>query len=340
MVGRFQQSAITRFLTWTDTLPGHGWWVFAAIFAAQIAWGQAVLWQAGRLPVGAIEVNLTTLAVYGPFALGGVAFGNWLVKRAVAAFWPATGLPADDRGAWIVEFIQMPSRLAVLALVIGAVGGVAALLVAPASVLGPEAGRMSVYLAYGPAFVLGYGAAAFGFVQTLRWLRRVARLHREATAIDPLDRAPVYAFSGLTAPVGLAYVLTAYFSLTVNAAFQAGNLVSLGFIGAGTLTGIAAFIAPLWGIHDRLTREKEVRLRDVERHLGRLERELYARVEAGAFETTKVIIDTYAGVDALRERVARLPTWPWPPELLRGFVSALLLPIVVFLLTRVISDLI
>jgi hypothetical protein len=35
--------------------------------------------------------------------------------------------------------------------------------------------------------------------------------------------------------------------------------------------------------------------------------------------------------------VVRLPTWPWPPQLLRGFVSALLLPIVIFVLTRVIS---
>ena len=42
----------------------------------------------------------------------------------------------------------------------------------------------------------------------------------------------------------------------------------------------------------------------------------------------------------LRDRASRLPTWPWPPQLLGGFVSALLLPVVVYLLTRFASTLV
>jgi hypothetical protein len=41
-----------------------------------------------------------------------------------------------------------------------------------------------------------------------------------------------------------------------------------------------------------------------------------------------------AGMTTLRDRIQRLPTWPWPPQLLRGFVSALVLPLVIFVLTR------
>jgi hypothetical protein len=67
---------------------------------------------------------------------------------------------------------------------------------------------------------------------------------------------------------------------------------------------------------------------------------MYARIDAGAFDSTKVINDSLGGLTALRDRIAHLPTWPWEPQLFRGFVSALLLPIVLFLLTRVISDLI
>jgi hypothetical protein len=39
----------------------------------------------------------------------------------------------------------------------------------------------------------------------------------------------------------------------------------------------------------------------------------------------------------LRDRIQRLPRSPWPPQLLRGFVSALVLPLVIYILTRLVS---
>jgi hypothetical protein len=46
-----------------------------------------------------------------------------------------------------------------------------------------------------------------------------------------------------------------------------------------------------------------------------------------------------AGLNAMRERIVHLPTWPWPPQLLGGFISALLLPVIAYLLTRLVSTL-
>jgi hypothetical protein len=137
---------------------------------------------------------------------------------------------------------------------------------------------------------------------------------------------------------GLAYILVGYFALTVNGAWQFGNVVS-----ALTLTGtfgigIAAFVLPLWGIHGRLVHEKEALGRDVERRLNRLSAEMYERIDSGAFESTTAIADSFEGVRAMRERIGHLPTWPWPPQVLRGFVSALFLPVVVYVVSRLISS--
>jgi hypothetical protein len=41
-----------------------------------------------------------------------------------------------------------------------------------------------------------------------------------------------------------------------------------------------------------------------------------------------------AGVYAARDQIGLLPMWPGPPQVLRGFLSAILLPVVVFLITR------
>ena len=44
--------------------------------------------------------------------------------------------------------------------------------------------------------------------------------------------------------------------------------------------------------------------------------------------------DAVSGVATTREQISRLPTWPWSPEVLRGFITALLLPILIWVVTR------
>jgi hypothetical protein len=43
-------------------------------------------------------------------------------------------------------------------------------------------------------------------------------------------------------------------------------------------------------------------------------------------------------VDGEREILGKLPTWPWSAGTIRGFGSALLLPITVFLLQRILLE--
>jgi hypothetical protein len=197
--------------------------------------------------------------------------------------------------------------------------------------------RLIVFVAYLPLGLAGYWAGLLAIAHTVRQLRLVARIHREALHVDPFDRAPVYAFSGLTARTGLAYVLLGYYSLAANGAFLQGNVATLVVLVGIFVLGVACFILPLLGIHGRLVGEKDVLLRGVEARLGRLGDEMYRRVDAGEFDKTKAVSESIAGVAILRERIARLPTWPWPPNVLRGFVTALLLPVVVYVVSRLIG---
>jgi len=195
-------------------------------------------------------------------------------------------------------------------------------------------------VAFLPMSLLGYTLFPAVIVHTVHLMRTISRLHREATAVDPFDRVPLYAFSRVTALAGLAFVAIGYYSLTVNGAFQAGNLVALATLSLSFVIGAVCFVVPLWGIHRRLELEKERLLREAEARANAVAGELYRRIDAGDFESTKAIADGYAGVAATRQRIEHLPTWPWPPQLLRGFISALLLPVAVYLLTRLTGTLV
>jgi hypothetical protein len=329
---------VARFVTWLDASPWSRWWLIPGLLLFQVGWAHAALWASGRLEVGAFESTAATLAVYGPYSLAAGWLGIRVGRDALLAFWPATGWPVEQQAEWLDRFAHAPVRHELAALLVGAAGGLLALVAAPDAVIGPAEGRLAVFVAYAPAFVFGYAGGVMGIVLVLRWLRLVGQIHREATAIDPFDRVPIYAFSRLTVMVGLAFAVAVYYSFTANASFQAGNLPSLAFLAATTTFSVLAFVAPLWGIHGRLVRAKEALLLDAERRLTRLEAELYARIDAADFAAATTLNGTLESVTMLRARVEHLPTWPWPPQLFRGFVSALLLPVVVYLLTRVASS--
>ena len=332
----YRPAAFSRFLAWVDGLPWHGWWVFPLLAAALFAWTHAILWATGQVPVGTIQPVLAASVFYGPFTLAALAYVNRTSARALAAFWPATGWPDADRERWRYAFTTSPSGYGVIALLVGAAAAIGAFVSAGPAGLG-VGDRTVLFIAYLPPALFGYSMIPVAVIHTYRQLRLVARIHREARAIDPFDRVPLYAFSALTARTGLAYVISGYYAIAVQGQFQAGNPIALVALSVTFGFGIASFVLPLWGIHDRLGREKEQLLREVERRLASLGEEMYRRIDAGQFDGTKVVSEALAGVLALRERIVRLPTWPWPPQVFRGFFSALLLPVVVYLVSRLIG---
>ena len=327
----------SRSVAWIDRLPMRGLWVFPVLAVLLAGWGNAVLWIGGRLPVGSVDATIIQGAFYGPYALAVFAIVNRVALHSLEAFWPATGWPDSERPQWAYRFVTLPRGLDILAFAIGILIAIGTLISAPPSFLGPPETRGYMIVALLPSLILGYSGFPLLAFHTVRQLRLVMRIHREATAIDPFDREPVYAFSRLTVRTGLAYVLIGYYALVVNGAFVVGNAASLAVLAGVFIFGVACFVVPLLGIHDRLVREKELLLRGVEARLGRLSDEMYRRVDEGQFDGTKAVSDSIAGVATLRERIARLPTWPWPPNVLRGFLSALLLPVIVYVASRLIG---
>ncbi len=334
----FMPAGLSRFLNQISELPGGGWWVYPCLVILQLAWSHAVLWEAGLLAVGTFDPVIGFGAVYGPYTLAALAYLNRVARGALRSFWPATGWPESERASWAYALTTQPTGFGPAIAVVGLLLAVAGFLAVPSGVVpGGASERPVAFVAYVPTLAFGYALFAAALIHTIRQLRLVSRIHREALAIDPFDRVPVYAFSRLTMQTGLAYVLVGYYALTVNGAWQAGNAVSLIPLGAVFAIGIAAFVVPLWGIHGRLQDAKEELLRAAERRLDALGAEMYERVDSRDLDATKLIADSLAGVRGMRDRIEGLPTWPWPRQALRGFLSALLLPIAVYVASRAVA---
>lgn len=111
-------------------------------------------------------------------------------------------------------------------------------------------------------------------------------------------------------------------------------VIAVAWYAMAVLIAALAFVLPLRGMHDRLVTEKRRLQGEVGRRLTSTVKAIHAAVDAedgGAIEARNRALSTLI---AERELVNRIPTWPWSTGALTGFLSAVLLPIGLWLVTR------
>jgi hypothetical protein len=334
----YAPSALNRLIAAIERLPAQGWWVYPLLLVVLVLYHHVSLWLVGGLPVGSWSSDGLAGLAYGPYLLFAAHVNMRVAARAIAEFRPASGLSDSAYARARYELTTLPGGILWVPAGIGVVIAIGSLLSASDAAIAPYGGtRANAFIVFGPASLFGYVMAAVVTWAVVRQLLRVGSLLRRASSLDLYDTAPIYAFSRLTGLVGVAVVFVAYYTYVANSAFQVGNVFSLSTIAAAILGGLACFVLPLWGIHDRLVMEKSALVRGANQRAEALQAELYRRVDAGELAGIDSVTDAIDGVIATRSLMDRLPTWPWPPEVLRGFVTAVLLPVIVYVITTVVG---
>jgi hypothetical protein len=164
----------------------------------------------------------------------------------------------------------------------------------------------------------------------------VSHIHALATSIHLFHAGPVYAFSELTAHTGIGLIIFACFIILLSAP-DPSDLFAYLSITSIVAVAVAAFVLPLQGMHQRLVKEKaqlETRINaGVEVAHEELQERLRTRNFAGGDDLDKLL----SSLLSLREVAAKLSTWPWQTGTLRSFLSALLIPILVWIITTVLE---
>jgi hypothetical protein len=276
---------------------------------------------------------------YAPFGLAAIHFLDRAGNQAMAAFRPALDLTDAEIEARRYELVTLPAgRTVWLMLALGAAIGLGVVGTQDPNALALFGRtRQEALLLITPFAIAGYMGFAAVIWHTIRQLRSVARLHREAR-LDLFDPGPLYAFSALAMRTGFVWIFVGYYSLTVSGAYVAGNAVALPVSISNFVVAAACFILPLYGLHGRLVVEKARLRHEASTRVEAMTAELYRRVDGRELAGIKEITDAYTGVVSARDQVLKLPTWPWPPRAIGQFVTALVLPIVIYLVSRFIGQ--
>jgi hypothetical protein len=263
-----------------------------------------------------------------------------IAAAALATFRPVLTVDAAGYQKLNYQLTTMPARPALIWSLAGLAFGMAS----PYLIV-PEAQLQLVKLFTSPAAsVLDFGLFAldwtinglFGY-HTFNQLRLVSRIYTQHTNVNTFETGPLYVLSRVTAMTTVALLFISYLYTTYwsdpGVENPANAAVGMTFI----LIALVTFVLPLLGAHRLLQQEKAHRKSEAARGIETVTDELHRRVQAGDLQNMDSVKDALDSLVVEQGVLSKVSTWPWEPEALRVVVSALLLPIVLWGITRVLE---
>jgi len=335
-VSAYKASWIDRVVATVERLPMPYWLVYLALFAAEVAVLHVVSWVDGWVPPFQFErfTMLFPLWLWGPLAA--ITYLDAVALAAVREFRPL--LEANDEGMRDLEytFTTMPSRPVIISgLLWSAIYAVLCYVLVPGWIELYSIGPLTTDVAVAAGLFSFFSGSAI-YYHTIRQLRLVSQTVAKVSTFNLFRLDPVYAFSRLTARTGVVWILLV--SITPMLSPSRLNPIPMIILSVFQIAlALAAFVLPLWSVHKRLATEKRSLLADISSRVQAASRRLHRHLDEDDLTRIGDVKDAFAALAAEHAVVDKIPTWPWRAGTLGGILSALALPIVLFLIQRILQ---
>jgi hypothetical protein len=148
--------------------------------------------------------------------------------------------------------------------------------------------------------------------------------------------APTNALSRLTALTAGGILAFVVIFVLVNPeqppVFIAEETVMIGL-------AVVSFVVPLRVMHSRLAAEKTRLLGESQDRIKAILGQIHRQTDQADVSKADLLHEAFAALLAEQAFLEKLHTWPWSTATIRGFASALLLPIALIVFTQVLSRL-
>jgi hypothetical protein len=328
----FTRSWVDRITDEIDRWPGPSWVAYLVVLVALVLIANAAGWVDGYLPVGTFDVYLSSVAASGLGCLAAIHYLDWEAGIALERLRPA--LPVDDERYSDLRYqlTTLPSGTTVIWTFVGLAIAIAY------SFDSSLVGRGSASVAFDIAAALfGIPLLTVLFFHTVRQLRLVSQIQGQLTEIDIFQLDPLLAFSSVTARSGMIILGIGYLVAAPEPAPVDWAVIA--FVAIAILLAVAAFVLPMYGMHQRIAQEKSRLGSLANRDLQVVLAELSSRAQTRDLTDADALNQQLSSLITQRDVIAGIPTWPWEPTTVRGFATAVVLPIALWLVFRAFEQL-
>lgn len=332
----YAPSWVDRFTTLIDRLPGSSWVYYVGIGLILFLVPTGILWGEGIYPVG------TFLGAHGFLAGMLVLFPALIhyldnaMDRALATLRPMLKTDEETYQSLRYRLTTLPWHFTLLASVIAAaiVVALTETLGAPLSISGLVGSPVTPALIYG-MYVLAWWVWGAFIYHVIHQLRVINRIYTDHTCINPFRVRPLYAFSSATAITAVSLTIPPYAWLALNQSLR--DPIAIGITLPVTALALVAFVWPQLGVRRLLAAEKDQMLDALSQRFEAAIINLRQRADGRDVEGIDDAVKVLEALE-IEERVLKgVSTWPWQPETVRYLVTALFLPLVLWLIQFIIE---
>lgn len=327
-----------------DRLPVPVWVVYAAAYAVGVVGLHAAQWIDGVLPAGRFTLEWTLAPIFMVMLFGSMHYLKRVTRRALDGFGPALRSQPEEFADLRRRMLAMPAApvltLTLLAWILFLVGMASD----PASFGYPGLAHPASWVLMGGLAVLSYGTLPVFIYSTIRLLALVVRAFGRIEEVDVIDQRPLYALSAVTMRVGLLLVLFANLTVFTNLVVDSGSTsdvsVNLSSAAVGFVVALLAFVLPLAGIHRRLVEARSGLIQENAAAVERTRVRLYAALDRADHDQVENFDRGLTSLFRLREDLLRIPTWPWRPGTFRTFLTAVVVPLLLWITQQLLARLV
>jgi hypothetical protein len=298
------------------------------------------LWSDGSLSLGIPDVTQVIAAAVPAYLLGLIHYLNSTARKALASYRPLLDLEVQDYALLDYTLTHVPKRLGILALLLGGFLGALSFFSSPADWgVKPTFSILSQGTLLFSALATQI-AALYWIIQVVRQARTIDLVHKITKRLDIFRRDPLYSFSSLTlrSSVGLLLALYSYMFIALYLGLAPlPTTVDWITMGVGVAIALAIFFLPLNRMHSLLAAEKQRVLGEIDGRYSHLVERFNRQIDSGRYAALASTSSAIAALSAQREVVAKISTWPWRPDTLRSLLSTLGLPVILYLLSRLLG---
>jgi hypothetical protein len=333
----YAPSFIDRFIGFVDQLPCPYWLTYLVLIILQSSVVHVLAWIDGWLSAYVFSpiLLLYPLWLWGPLAI--MTYLNSISVEALSSFRPLLDVEEERLRRVKYEFTTMPARSVILSCVIWSIVYVILVYL-----------NRGVFAAYGMGTfftlilllegLLSFSTASAIYYHSLRQLRLVNRTVRMVKKVNLFQIDPVYAFSRVTSRTGISWMIMLSLTL-LTFPVELTNVPVLAILVLQVLLALAAFVLPLRFVNQYLVSEKRSLVAELNQRVERTLERLHRHLDENELGEVAELNEAITALNAERDILTSIPTWPWRAGTLTGFLSALILPIILFLLQLVLEKL-
>jgi hypothetical protein len=334
----YAPSWVDHFTTLVGRLPGSSWYFYLGLWLVLASVLVAALWIEGVYSMGTVFPAQLFIPAMITLLLAMFPFLDQRADAALTTLQPALKASEDELSQLRYQLTTLPGLPTFLA----SLAMVAVILLLDISAGDREssiealaASPIAANLLYLVYFVGWWVFGAFAY-HTIRQLRVINRIYTSYTRVSLFAVSPLYGFSSVTALTAIVLVIATYGWTALNPENLSDPVAIAGMFLVSVLA-LAVFAWPLLGTRRLLAKEKAGLLDEVALRHRATYVKLHQRIDAGQLEELEDLTKVISILEAERDMLNSICTWPWQPETLRYLVTALGLPLLLWILQYILQ---